>query len=87
MHEASLMKSLMRQIETVAGTEGAARVVAVSVWLGALSHMSEQHFAEHFSQASKGTVAEGARLRITLSQDIRDANAQLIRLESVEVDG
>jgi len=87
MHEASLMNSLMRQIETVAGAEGAGRVVSVSVWLGALSHMSEQHFADHFSHTSKGTIAEGARLHITLSQDIEDANAQLIRLESVEVDG
>jgi len=81
------MNSLMRQIETVASAEGAGRVVSVSVWLGALSHMSEQHFADHFEQASKGTIAEGARLRITLSQDIQDTHAQLIRLESVEVDG
>ena len=87
MHEASLMNSLIRQIETVASAESAGRVVSVSVWLGALSHMSEQHFADHFEQASRGTIAEGARLRITLSQDIRDTDAQLIRLESVEVDG
>ena len=87
MHEASLMNSLIRQIETVASAESAGRVVSVSVWLGALSHMSEQHFADHFEQASRGTIAEGARLCITLSQDIRDTDAQLIRLESVEVDG
>ena len=86
MHEASLMNSLMHQIETVANAEGAGRVVSVSVWLGALSHMSQQHFVDHFSHASKGTIAEGARLHITLSQDIGDADAQLIRLESVEVD-
>lgn len=87
MHEASLMNSLMRQIESVAGEEGAARVVSVSVWLGALSHMSEQHFADHFRRVSAGTIADGARLHVTLSPDIHDANAQLIRLESVEVDG
>jgi hydrogenase nickel incorporation protein HypA/HybF len=86
MHEASLMTSLMRQIEAVASQAGAGRVVAISVWLGALSHMSEQHFADHFNRASTGTIAEGARLHVTLSQDIQDANAQLIRLESVEVD-
>jgi hydrogenase nickel incorporation protein HypA/HybF len=87
MHEASLMNSLMRQIESIAGEEGAARVVSVSVWLGALSHMSEQHFSEHFSRASAGTIAQGAQLHITLSNDIHDADAQLIRLQSVEVDG
>ena len=82
-----MMNSLMRQIETVAGSEGAARVVSVSVWLGALSHMSEQHFADHFSHAAAGTLAEGAKLNVTVSKDVHDANAQLIRLESVEVEG
>jgi hydrogenase nickel incorporation protein HypA/HybF len=86
MHEASLMSSLMRQVEVVAAQAGAGRVISISVWLGALSHMSEQHFADHFSRASAGTIAEGARLHVTLSQDIHDTNAQLIRLESIEVD-
>ena len=40
----------------------------------------------YFDHLSRGTIAEGARLHITLSQDIGDADAQLIRLESVEVD-
>ena len=86
MHEASLMTGLMRQIETVARAEGAGRVVSVSVWLGALSHMSRDHFAEHFSQASAGTLAEGARLEVTVSADIGDTDAQGIRLQSVQVE-
>ncbi len=86
MHEASLMTSLMRQIESVAGAERAARVVSVAVWLGALSHMSKQHFAEHFCRVAAGTIAEGARLDITVSNDVDHADAQLIRLESVEVE-
>ena len=86
MHEASLMTSLMRQIESLASAEDAARVVSVAVWLGALSHMSEQHFAEHFSHAAAGTIAEGARLDVTLSNDLGHADAELIRLESVEVE-
>ena len=86
MHEASLMTGLMRQIETVARAEGAGRVVSVSVWLGALSHMSQDHFAEHFSQVSAGTIAEGARLEVTVSTDIRDTDAQGVRLQSVEVE-
>lgn len=86
MHEASLMASLMRQIESVASAEKAARVVSVAVWLGALSHMSKQHFADHFSRATAGTIAEGARLNMTLSTDIGHADAELIRLDSVEVE-
>jgi hydrogenase nickel incorporation protein HypA/HybF len=86
MHEASLMADLMRQIESVAAAEGAARVVGISVWLGALSHLSEDHFAEHFQQAAAGTIAEGARLDVTVSDDAHDAAAQDIRLQSVEVE-
>ena len=40
MHETSLMSHLMQQIVSTAGTEGAARVTAVSVWIGALTGQS-----------------------------------------------
>jgi hydrogenase nickel incorporation protein HypA/HybF len=86
MHEATLMKGLMRRIEDIALAERAVRVVSVSVWLGALSHMSAAHFAEHFEQASAGTIAEGARLSATASDDVHHANAQDILLESIEVE-
>jgi len=86
MHEASLMTSLMRRIGEVAAAEGARRITGVSVWLGALSHMSAAHFAEHFNEAACGTLAEGARLHVTLSDDEGHEHAQDILLESVEVD-
>ncbi len=86
MHEASLMKDLMRRILSVAETEGATRVTGVSVWLGALSHMSPEHFEEHFVQASAGTLAEGARVHAIVSDDMNDANAQRVLLDSVEVE-
>ena len=86
MHEASLMKGLMRRIEDIARDQQAARVVGVSVWLGALSHMSAEHFAEHFDEASAGTIAEGAHLSATASDDIRHAHAQDVLLESIEVE-
>jgi hydrogenase nickel incorporation protein HypA/HybF len=86
MHEASLMTGLMRRIDTVASAEHAARVTAVTVWIGALSHMSAEHFAEHFQHAAAGTIAEGARLNVTVSDDTGHASAQDILLESVEVD-
>lgn len=86
MHEASLMKNLMKQVDAVAASENAQKVVGVSVWLGALSHMDEAHFGEHFRQASAGTRAEGARIDVTLSDDATHANAQDVLLESVEVE-
>jgi hydrogenase nickel incorporation protein HypA/HybF len=86
MHEASLMANLMRRIDDVAAADQAKRVVGVSVWLGALSHMSAAHFAEHFEQAAAGTIAEDAALDISVSEDMRDPNAQEILLKSVEIE-
>ena len=85
MHEASLMRGLMRKIQEVAQNEDASGIVGVEVWLGALSHMSAAHFAAHFAQASAGTMAEGARLDIAVSDDTAHPDAQDIRLVSVEV--
>ncbi|MGE0333993.1 MAG: hydrogenase/urease maturation nickel metallochaperone HypA [Gammaproteobacteria bacterium] len=86
MHEASLMANLMRRLDEIAKTEHARRVVGLSVWLGALSHISAEHVAEHFERAAAGTIAEGARLDVTVSDDARHADAQDIVLESVEVE-
>jgi len=86
MHEATLMTGLMRQIAAIARAEGAARVTAVAVRIGALNHASPEHLVEHFDQASIGTIAEGARLMVTVAADIGEANAQEILLESVEVE-
>lgn len=86
MHEASLMNGLMRRIAEVAEEKGAVRVSGLDVWLGALSHFSPEHFREHFEQAAPGTIAEGASLTITLSDDISHKDAQAVMLQSVEVE-
>ncbi len=86
MHEASLISGLMRRIDAVARADGARRVVGISVWIGALCHLSAEHFAEHFEHASNGTIAEGARLDVTVSDDTHDMNAQDIVLRHVEVE-
>lgn len=86
MHEASLMADLMRRIDETARAGGARKVVGVSVWLGALSHMSPGHFAEHFAHAASGTVAEGAGLDIAVSDDIGHADATRVLLRHVEVE-
>ena len=85
MHELSLLKDLLAKIAEVAAVESASSVVAVKVWLGAFSHISADHFREHFEEATVGHVAEGARLEVTESDDEAHPNAQEIVLESVEV--
>lgn len=86
MHEASLMKDLMNQVHKIAQSENATRITTIHIWLGALSHMSRAHFLEHFNDAASGSLAEGADLKITVSTDTEDPNAQSIILKDVEVE-
>jgi hydrogenase nickel incorporation protein HypA/HybF len=56
------------------------------VRLGALSHFTAGHFCEHFEDASRGTVAEGAVVDAVLEEDAIDAHARDVLVESVEVE-
>lgn len=86
MHEASLLRSLMREVERAAAREGAARVVEVTVRLGALAHLSPDHLRTHFEEAAHGGPAAGAALRVIASEDVADPRAQDVILESVVVE-
>lgn len=86
MHERALMTDLMREIEEVARADDATRVTRVSVRLGALSHFTQEHFREHFVDASRGTLAEGAAVDAVLADDLDDPRATGVVLESVEVE-
>ena len=85
MHEFSLIQDLMKKIVAIARDHEAQKVVTVRVKLGALCHISAEHFGEHFIDASAGTVAQGARLEIEQSKDETASDAQDILLQSVEV--
>lgn len=87
MHEKALMDDLLAKILEVADVEGGARVRRIRVWLGALSHFTPDHFREHFDDAARGTLAEGAEVDATLDEDPTDPRAQGVVLESVEVAG
>ena len=86
MHEFSLLADLMRKIEAVAREQGAKKVGRVKIKLGALAHISREHFREHFVRVAQGTIAEGACLDIEVSSDQSDAHAQEILLDSVTVE-
>lgn len=70
----------------VSEAEGGARVVRVRVWLGALSYFTPAHFREHFGDAARSTLAEGAAVEATLDADPADPRAQGVVLESVEIE-
>jgi hydrogenase nickel incorporation protein HypA/HybF len=86
MHEQALMRDLISRIAAVAEAEGASGVTRVTVRLGALSHFTPGHFCEHYHNAARGTIAEGAEVVAVLDGDTTDRNAQGVVLESVEVE-
>ena len=86
MHEQALMNDLMRKLEAEARSEGARRVTRVRVRLGALSHFTEAHFREHFEDASRGTIAEGAAVEAEVGTDPTGAHADGVVLESIELE-
>jgi hydrogenase nickel incorporation protein HypA/HybF len=86
VHERALMRDVVRRVEDVAAAEGASRVTRVAVRLGALSHFTAGHFREHFEDACRGTVAEGALVEAVVEEDPTDARARDVVVESVEVE-
>jgi hydrogenase nickel incorporation protein HypA/HybF len=85
MHEQALIDDLLAKVLAVAEAEGAGRVVRLRVHLGALSHFTPEHFREHFDDAARGTLAEGAEVDSELGTDLTAPNAAGVVLESVEV--
>lgn len=75
----------MDKILFLAKKEQAEKVTKISVKLGALSHMSADHFKEHFDISAKGTIAENAVIEAEECDDVDDPNAQSILLVSIDV--
>ena len=86
MHERALTRDLRRKIEEVARAGGATRVTRVSVRLGALAHLTPEHFEAQFEEAARGTSAEGAELDALVDGDSADAHARDVVLDAVEVE-
>jgi len=86
VHERALMNDLMGKITAVAHENGGVRVTRITVRLGALSHLTPEHFREHFVDASLGTLAEGAEVEAVLEEDVQAPNATGVVLESGEVE-
>jgi hydrogenase nickel incorporation protein HypA/HybF len=86
MHETALVLDVVRRINDLARSTGTRRVAGAKVWLGALSHLSAEHFRDHDAVEAQGTAAARATLVIGVSHDLNDPHAQHVRLESVDVD-
>jgi hydrogenase nickel incorporation protein HypA/HybF len=60
----ALAESMLQIVEDAARKNGAARVTAVRLELGALSHVEREALAFCFDAVTKGGVANGATLEI-----------------------
>jgi len=80
MHELSLLRGLLAQIERIAQDHGTDRISVVRLRLGPLAHIEPDHLREHFVSAARGTAAEGARLDIETTDELHE-----LTLESIDV--
>ena len=85
MHEYGLVEDLVRKVGRIAAAEGAVRVTRVRLWAGALTHLSEPNLRSLWAELARGSVASGAELLITVSDDPSDPRAQSLLLQSVDV--
>jgi hydrogenase nickel incorporation protein HypA/HybF len=80
------MEDLVRAIEVRAAAAGAHRVTRIRVRLGALSHFTPEHFREHFEDASRDTMADGALVEAHIGADTTETGAQGVLLEELDVE-
>jgi len=86
MHEEAVLNDLRRKLIEVTSREAVPRVSRVRLWVGALSHVSEEQLRRQWSRVVGGTVAQSAALEVTASQDPTDPRAQGIVLQSIDVE-
>ncbi|HEV2166281.1 MAG TPA: hydrogenase maturation nickel metallochaperone HypA [Thermoplasmata archaeon] len=85
MHEEALFRDLRRELGAIARRERVERITRVALWVGALSHVSEQTVRDRWAAAVEGTPAEHARLEVVASSDLHDPRAGGILITQVDV--
>jgi hydrogenase nickel incorporation protein HypA/HybF len=69
MSEAGLARDLILRAEDLAIAEGARRVTAVRVRIGALVGVTGEDLRAQFAEQARGTMAEGARVEVVAGPD------------------
>ena len=67
MHEMSLVKDIVQVVNTKATESGANRVIWVSLLVGAIRDIHEELLQPCFDYFSRGSVAEGAEIKMIVS--------------------
>jgi len=85
MHEAGVLKDIIKKVVEIANKENSGDIKSLTIRLGALSHFTPEHFREHFSHDSRGTIVESVLLHISQATDQSDPLAHEVILESIEL--
>jgi hydrogenase nickel incorporation protein HypA/HybF len=64
MHELPVTESILNVILRYAGANQVQKVLAIHLEIGELSDLEDEWMQQYFDYVSKGTVAEGAKLKI-----------------------
>lgn len=83
MHERRIVQGLVNAAEEAARGR---KVVAIKMWLGALSHVTPGVLAEHLDDLGPESVLVGADLECEVSTDSTHPDALDVRLVSVAVE-
>lgn len=87
MHESRIVTDILSAIERAAVANNVPHVEVARIEIGALSHVTPDGFAGHFTLVAEGTVADGTRLDITKSRDCDALDALNVRLVSIVAGG
>jgi len=91
MHEHRVVMDLIRKASEVAAQHHAQRLSAVTIRVGALSHVPPGSIAGSIKQRSRGTPLERARIDVITGPGgaaaLADEHATDVILQSVEIEG
>jgi Zn finger protein HypA/HybF involved in hydrogenase expression len=83
MHEATLVRALVRQVLDLAREHEAQRVRRIVVRLGVLGHAQSEPLQWHFTQQTAGTLIAGAALDVITTDELIDVVLDRVDLERV----
>jgi hydrogenase nickel incorporation protein HypA/HybF len=64
MHELSLASSVVEYLQRLAGEQGMAKICEIHLEIGDMAHVEPRQLRYSLAMVSRGTVAEGAKIRI-----------------------
>jgi hydrogenase nickel incorporation protein HypA/HybF len=75
MHELPITESILKIVLTYAEKNDVRQVMAINLQVGRLSDLEDEWIQRYFDYLSKGTVAQGAKLKIERTPILLQCNA------------